>query len=113
MSTRSTIQIVIVALCFGLVLGCGQSSTDSQQSPVIYRQSACLENSSTGSQPGNTNQGPYIVESWQEHCLDSLTDVYGDSTSPGGVVRFEVAHDTVRVYHDSAFYNCCDELAYV
>ena len=101
--------IGIMLFCF-LILGCGDSATESEQPVLTFRQSGCLEGTAVDYR--STPASPYIVDVGSSGCLDSLAGTFADPSSPGGTVRFGVSHDTVFVYHDSAFYNCCAEFAY-
>ena len=112
MIPKCIIQAAGAALCLAVICGCGESGTESQQPVMTYRQSGCLEGTEVNYRSAHGQQDPYIVDVESSRCLDSLAGTFADSSGPGGTVRFEVSHDTVFVYHDSAFYNCCAKFAY-
>ncbi len=112
MTIKRIISVVWWVLCLTIVLGCGESSTNSPQPVLTYRQSGCLDGTEVNYRSAHGQQDPYIIAVESGGCLDSLTGTFADSSGPGGTVRFAVSHDTVFVYHDSAFYNCCPKFAY-
>lgn len=112
MAPKSIIRIAGVVLGVALILGCGESVTKSHAPVLTFLQSGCHDGSETWYRPAAAGLDPQIINTVQGGCQDSLAGTFSDSLNPGGTVRFEVAHDTVRVYHDSAFYNCCASIAF-
>ena len=113
----SSILAAIAALLLAAIWGCTKSGTEAPPPPqtkIVYSQSACLPGSEFSTDAGrkNTFIDPKPLTSFQSLCLG---DSVGDSLpghDPGGAVRFVGSHDTLFVYHDTAFYNCCSHIVF-
>jgi hypothetical protein len=112
MTTRRNLLVICSILCVGVFLACSETSTNSAQPILSFRQSGCLEGTEVNYRAAHGPQEPYIVTVETRGCRDSLAGTYGDPAGPGGSVRFTVSADTVFVHHDSAFYNCCAKFAF-
>jgi hypothetical protein len=107
MTVKNIFHIACVVLCPALVLSCGDSTSSPGQPVLTSRQSGCLDGSEITYRPAHSPQNPYIVDVQSSGCLGGLPKTTGVTAGPGGTVRFAVGQDTVYVYHDSAFYQCC------
>jgi hypothetical protein len=114
--------ISLLAVAGGLIVaaiwGCTKLGTEVLPPPqmeVVHSQSACLPGTESGAGAGYKTgiTDPQLLGTFQSPCLGNLARNSVGSYDPGGTVRFAASHDTLFVYHDTAFYNCCSKIIFV
>jgi len=102
-----------VAVIVGLMMGCGDKSNNPpapQERLLLYSQSDCLpgsESSSIDRRSPNVPQDLTIQTGFSPCLPGTQVEPTDGLLCPGGQVSFGVSYDTLFVYHDSAYYNCC------
>jgi hypothetical protein len=113
MSSRLLIIGTGIAAIVIVMIGCADraSNPPAPQEPKLnFVQSECLEGTESNIVDGQHRVVPrqLAIGSGFSECLTgSEGALSNDSPWPGGTVRFAVSYDTLFVYHDSAYYNCC------
>lgn len=107
-----------MAVIYGVIIGCADKANNPAGSPEMklnFSQSECLSGSETATVNGQPRVAPgqLAISSGFSECLSGTeAESAGDALRPGGIVRFGVTGNTLFVYHDSAFYNCCALFAF-
>ena len=102
------------AILIFLGVGCSESGTQPSHVQLTSSQSDCrVEPNLDARSPAGALQGRLSsLPSSQSPCLDSSRLAKTTVVSSTGGVRFAAGHDTLFVYHDSAWYNCCSKIRY-
>ena len=99
------------AILILLGLACSESGTQPKHVQLTFSQSDCHD---TWERPlvGDLAWRGALSPSFQSPCLDGGQLAKTTVASSSGAVRFAAGHDTLFVYHDSAFYNCCSNIMF-
>jgi hypothetical protein len=95
-------------------MGCNDSGTQPKHVQLTSFQSDCHGNGVSGAAPyhgaGQRDLSP--LPSYQGPCLGNGEAARVVTELSPRSVRFTAGHDTLFVYHDSAFYNCCSKIRF-
>jgi len=101
------------ALVVAIMIGCSDKTSNplvTEEFKLDFSQSDCLTGTESTSMNGQNRVSPseLAIRSGASECLNGTEGSWYDGGPlPGGTVRFAVSYDTLFVYHDSAYYNCC------
>lgn len=112
MSRQTCLRWFVVIIAF-VGLSCGDSGTKPNHLQVMSLQSDCHGNGEPEAAPYRASQGNLSpLPSYQGPCLGSGEEARVVTKLSPRTVRFTAGHDTLFVYHDSAFYNCCSKIRF-
>ena len=104
---------IAVAILVALAVACNDSGTEPEQVQLTSTQSDCQPLPDVGGRPadGTVHEHRSSLPSSQSPCLDGGWSVQSPGRLSSGI-RFAASRDTLFVYHDSAWYNCCSKIRF-
>jgi len=102
-----------VAVVIAIMIGCSDKSSNpqvTQEFKLDFSQSDCLPDTRNEQVDGQSRVAPrqLTIRSGASECLSGTEGpMYDGGPQFDGTVRFAVSYDTLFVYHDSAYHNCC------